>query len=227
MDIEAISKTVLRNFKSRFIGKSKYGNEQWEKADSNWYNEIHNQNNELHQNFMNYFNSKKDITTILEVGCGTGVYPIKYRELFKDKAYIGIDFSKANIEFCKKHSNFAFIQGDFLKMNLENKYDLVYSHAVIDHVYDIDEFLRRIIKSCKKYAYVNAYRGFFPELNEHNMHWRDDDNCYYNDLSVKKTKETLLKSGLTEKEFLIRKQENMDKNGKRWDETVIEITLNN
>ena len=196
MDIEAISKTVLRNLKTRIIGKSKYGNKQWEKADSNWYDEIHNQNNELHKNFIEFLITKKNVKTILEVGCGTGVYPIQHKELFTDKKYTGIDFSKPNIEFCKKHSNFEFIQGDFIKMNLENKYDLVYSHAVIDHVYDIDEFLQRIVKSCKKYAYVNAYRGFFPEINEHEMHWRDDDNCYYNNLSVKKTKELLLKLGL-------------------------------
>ena len=46
MDIEAISKTIIRNLKTRIIGKSDYGNKEWEKADSNWYNGIHNQNNQ-------------------------------------------------------------------------------------------------------------------------------------------------------------------------------------
>jgi len=224
MDIEAISKTIFRNLKTRIIGKSNYGNERWEKADSNWYNDIHSQNNELHNNFVEYFKSKDDVKTILEIGCGTGVYPIQQKELFNDKKYTGIDFSKPNIEFCKKNSIFEFIQGDFLKMNLDKKYDLVYSHAVIDHVYDIDEFLRRIVKVCGKYAYVNAYRGFFSDLNDHKMHWQDDDGCYYNDLSLKKTKTILLDNGLSEDEFLIRKQENKDLNGKIWNETVIEIT---
>ena len=110
-------------------------------------------------------------------------------------------------------------------MNLDKKYDLVYSHAVIDHVYDIDEFLRRIVKLCGKYAYVNAYRGFFPNLADHKMNWRDNDHCYYNDLSVTKTKKVLLDSGLSEDEFLIRNQENKDSTGKIWNETVIEIFL--
>jgi len=226
MDIKAISKTIFRNLKVKFIGKSKYGNQQWEKADETWYSEIHNQNTELHKNFRSYLYSKKDVETILEVGCGTGVYPIQQKNLFAGKKYTGLDFSKPNIEFCKKHSDFEFIQGDFIKMKLETRYDLVYSHAVIDHVYDIDEFLRRIVKLCKKYAYVNAYRGFFPEIDDHIMNWRDDDNCYYNDVSIKKCKKILLESGLTVNEFEIKKQENTDNDGKIWHETIIEITKN-
>ncbi|PCI61484.1 MAG: hypothetical protein COB34_01265, partial [Methylophilaceae bacterium] len=61
--------------------------------------------------------SKKDIRTVLEVGCGTGVYPIKHKELFQDKSYTGIDISKENIEYCKKKSKFDFECGDFIKMN--------------------------------------------------------------------------------------------------------------
>ena len=225
MDITAILKTIFRNLKIRIIGKSEYGHEQWDKADNTWYNKIHVENNELHKDFKKYLNSHNDIKTILEVGCGTGVYPIQQNELFVGKKYTGLDFSKPNIEFCKQHSDFEFIQGDFIKINLDKKYDLVYSHAVIDHVYDIDEFLRKIVKFCGKYAYVNAYRGFFPNLVDHKMNWRDDDHCYYNDLSITKTKKVLLDTGLSEDEFLIRKQENKDSSGKIWDETVIEIFL--
>ena len=176
MDISAISKTIFRNLKIRIIGKSEYGNKQWEKADKDWYKEIHNENTELHKDFQKYLSSKNDVITILEVGCGTGVYPIQQKDLFIEKKYTGLDFSKPNIKFCKEHSDFEFIQGDFIKMELDRSFDLVYSHAVIDHVYDIDEFLRKIIKLCKKYAYVNAYRGYFPEIDEHIMNWRDDDN---------------------------------------------------
>jgi SAM-dependent methyltransferase len=225
MDIEAISKTIFRNLKTKIVGKSSYGNKEWNKANDNWYDKIHNENTELHQNFNNYISSKNDVKTILEVGCGTGIYPLKHVELFINKEYTGIDFSKPNIEFCKKNSSFEFIHGDFLKMKLDKKYDLVYSHAVIDHVYDIDEFLKRIVKICGKYAYVNAYRGFFPDLHDHKMNWRDNDNCYYNDLSVEKIKKTLLNSGLSENEFVIRKQENKNSNEELCDETVIEITL--
>ena len=81
MDISAISKTIFRNLKIRIIGKSEYGNEQWGKADKAWYNEIHNENTELHKDFQKYLNSHNDAITILEVGCGTGVYPIQQKKL--------------------------------------------------------------------------------------------------------------------------------------------------
>ncbi len=83
--------------------------------------------------------------------------------------YTGTDISKDAIEFCKKNSSFNFIQGDFIKMELPQKYDLIYSHAVVDHVYDIDAFIEKIVKNCLKYAYINSYRGYFPELLKHKM----------------------------------------------------------
>jgi SAM-dependent methyltransferase len=220
LDIPAISRTVRRRFKERILGKSKYGNIQWKKADSEWYSQIHDGNKPIHQDFIRYLKEKKDIQTVLEIGCGTGVYPIKYRELFENLKYTGLDISKENIDFCKQHSDFNFICGDFIKMDLMEKYDLVYSHAVVDHVYDIDVFISKICSATKKYAYINAYRGYFPDLKKHRMTWRDDDGCYYNDVSVLHLKETLLRNNLKEDEFVIRPQENTKENI----QTVVEIT---
>jgi len=155
------------------------------------------------------------------VGCGTGIYPIKNKDLFQDLEYTGIDFSESNIKYCKSHSNFDFIGGDFIKMELDKKYDLVFSHAVIDHVYDIDTFVTNLIKSCKKFAYINSYRGYFPELEKHEMKWQDNDNCYYNNISIKQLKQTLLNNGLTEKEFKIREQ----KSGQKGENVNIQLVI--
>ena len=95
-------------------------------------------------------------------------------------------------------------------MKIEQKYDLVYSHAVVDHVYDIDAFVMNLVKSCKKFAYINAYRGFFPDLEEHEMKWRDEDNCYYNKISLKQIETLLLNNEITKNQFNIRSQENYD-----------------
>ncbi|HXX06036.1 MAG TPA: hypothetical protein VEJ68_04355, partial [Candidatus Bathyarchaeia archaeon] len=102
------------------------------------------------------------------------------------------------------------------------KYDLIYSHAVVDHVYDIDAFITKIAKNCLKYAYITSYRGYFPELSNHKMEWRDDDGCYYNDLSINQVKESLLSSGLQKDEFNIRSQEGSKKAGTML-QTIIEI----
>lgn len=105
-------------------------------------------------------------------------------------------------------------------MRLENKFDLVYSHAVIDHVYDIDAFMTKILDTCTKFAYINSYRGYFPQLDAHKSTWRDDVACHFNDISIKQIKKILIKNGLEEKNFIIRPQEN----GTGVIQTVIEIT---
>jgi len=223
VDTKAVSQTIIRGLKRRIFGKSSYGNQDWKNASNEWYEGIHDSNYKLHENFIEYFNKiKPNIQSVLEVGCGTGIYPIRHREMFDNIEYTGIDFSKTNIEYCRKNSKFNFIDGDFIKMEVK-KYDLVFSHAVIDHVYDIDKFLTNLIKSCRKYAYINSYKGFFPEIERHEMKWRDEDNCYYNRISVKRVHELLLESGLSEDEFIIRKQESGQDEKDAKTQLVIEI----
>jgi SAM-dependent methyltransferase len=203
------------------FGKSPYG-KVWTK-DNNWYNEIHSINPLLHENFVNYFKGKKDVETVLEIGCGTGIYPIKMKKLFTGMHYTGLDISETAIEYCKKHSEFEFICGDFIKMDIPKEFDLVYSHAVVDHVYDIDSFISKIVKVCRKYAYITSYRGFFPDLKKHKMQWDGHEGCYFNDISVQRTRELLLKSGLSEDEFIIRSQESGQAGKNVNIQTVIEI----
>ena len=227
VDTKAVSNTIIKGLKQKIFGKSSYGSKDWAKANDKWYEEIHDSNNILHENFIEYFNQiKSNIQSVLEVGCGTGIYPIRHKDIFQKLNYTGIDFSETNIEYCKNNSKFNFINGDFIKMDTKVQFDLVFSHAVVDHVYDIDTFLINLIKSCKKYAYINSYRGFFPDINKHEMKWRDEDNCYYNNISIKQVKKVLLDNGLSEKEFIIRKQKSGQKQKDLGTQLVIEITRN-
>ena len=206
--------------KIRDLKKSGYG-KTWQQKDNEWYSMLDNSRPKLHRNFIRFLKSKTDFSSVLEIGCGTGLYPIKNKELFSGIKYTGIDASKSAIEFCKKNSSYDFICGDFIKMDLAEKYDFVFSHAVIDHVYNIDLFLSKIVQVCKKYAYISAYRGYFPDLDKHKTEWSNEEKCYYNDLSIKQLKKILLKNNLTENDFIIRSQESGQKGLEV--ETVIEI----
>lgn len=217
------SKEIWRELRWRVFGKSQYG-EHWKPERIKWYEDIHNSNHLLHDNFKKYLQEKNDIQTVLEVGCGAGVYPIKNRNLFSNMTYTGIDFSEAAISYCKKHSDFEFICGDFIKMNITMQYDLVFSHAVVDHVYDIDTFIRNIVTATKKYAYINSYRGYFPTLQKHKTNWFENEGIYYNDLSIPQIKNTLLDCGLDPSEFIIRSQESGQSGQNVNLQTVIEIT---
>lgn len=222
MDVKAISETILRNLKTRIIGKSEYGSKVWYDADPQIYEKFYDDQDSIHSTFIEYFKKLPDVKTVLEVGCGTGMYPIKDSELFKDKEYTGNDFSQGCVDYCKKNSPFEFICGDFIKMNMNRKFDMVFSHAVVDHVYDPETFISNIINTTKKYAYISSYSGYFPNMKKHKMNWRDDHGCYYNKLSAIKLKDDLLKTGLTNEEFTI-KGEKRTKKGIHEIDTIIEV----
>ena len=59
IDTKAVSKTIIRSLKYRIFGKSSYGNQDWMKADHQWYEKIHDSNYLLHENFMEYFSKIK------------------------------------------------------------------------------------------------------------------------------------------------------------------------
>ena len=219
--IDRISIKIQKKF-----GKPKYG-KRWPEKSPEWYKQIHDDNWLIHDDFKKYLKSKNDIKSVAEIGCGKGVYPLLNKELFNNLAYTGIDISPSAIEYCKKNSDFTFLTGDFIKMELDQKFDLIYSHAVVDHVYDIDAFISKIIDSTKKYAYINAYRGYFPDLTDHKMKWDGYEACYFNDLSVNRLKELFSKKRLNNQNYVIRSQKSGQKGENVSIQTVIEINKEN
>ena len=188
---------------SGIIGKAKYGKVWQEKFGDDqvqWYEEMHNSCLKMHNDFKEFL-TDKSLSTILEVGCGAGYYPRNLKELFTNMEYTGTDISETAIKFCKSKSPFNFICTDFLKTPLNKKFDLVFSHALIDHVYDVDLFIEKIIQSSKRFAYITAYRGYFPDLERHVMRRNNLEGSYYNDISIKQVSKKLLGMGLQEHEY--------------------------
>lgn len=210
---------------ARKFGKSQYG-KRWPEKTPEWYKKIHDANFLVHADFKDFLLSKKDIKNVLEIGCGKGVYPIFNHDLFDGMKYTGIDISDSAIDYCKQNSSFEFFCGDFIKMDFTKKFDLVFSHAVIDHVYDIESFLRKIIEISNKYVYVNAYRGYFPNLANHKMKFDGYEGCYFNDLSVKKLNELLLNLGYDKNQFSISPQKSGQKEKNLDIQTLILINKN-
>ena len=179
----------------------------WQGKDAEkWYEDTDSIYPLVHDDFLNFLNSRKNIKTILEIGCGPGVYPIKHKEIFENYDYTGIDISKSAIQYCKSNSNFNFICGDFQKIDFSKNFDLVFSRSVIDHVYDIEKFLLKTLDLTKKYAYIYAYRGFFPDSENHDSKLDKNGSYYVNALSKIKLEKTLLSYGLDESEFIVRPQ---------------------
>ena len=90
------------------IRLAKYG-KIWNNHNIGWWAEIYH-NRPLHENFGNYMNRiREPINSVLEIGCGAGMYPIENIQLFSGLDYTGIDISQTAIDYCKINSNFKFI----------------------------------------------------------------------------------------------------------------------
>lgn len=179
--------------------------EIWQNQDAKkWFDESKLQMPLVTEDIINFIKKQTCSTSFLDIGCGPGIYPILYKELFLNRHYTGIDISKSFINFCKNNSDFEFICDDFLKRDFISKFDCIFSRSVIDHVNDVDLFLKKIVTNCTKSAYIYAYRGFYPELLEHKSVLDRNGGYFMNNLSPKKLSDSLIEAGLSENEFVVR-----------------------
>jgi SAM-dependent methyltransferase len=170
--------------------------------DERWYKEIFDSRKPVHLAFLRWIEEVEHregaLESVLEVGCGRGVV---YPDAFARKLYTGYDVSAKEIEWCRQHRalpGHEYLSGDFIVDQTIGRHDLVLAHAVVDHVYDIDRFITRAVRSALRWVYLTAYRGWFPQLTEHRYLWDEKSTCYYNDLSPDRVLELLAQLGCTD-----------------------------
>jgi len=95
----------------------------------------------------NYVWSKEFINgSILDVGCGFG-YGTNFLAKNTSKPVIGIDNDKKAIKYAKEHyigSNLTFLLADLNEVFFEEKFDLIVSFEVIEHLSDANVYLQKI-----------------------------------------------------------------------------------
>lgn len=155
-----------------------------------WYEWTHNCVLPIHEHFMNWARNL-DINSVLEIGCGK--YD-DYHKFFRIKRYMGMDRNLDVIHHClDKHTQFLGHQwscDDVCDCGWISSFDLVFSHAVIDHSFDPDIFIRKSIEASRKHTYIMSYRGFFPDIEKHKIK-KSTDGYFYNDISVKQVRRLL------------------------------------
>lgn len=100
--------------------------------------------------FALYFIADK---IILDAGCGFG-YGSNYFALNGAKKVIAIDKSLAGIEYCKKKyslPNLRFEEMDLEKLNfsMNEKFDVVFSSNVLEHIENVDKFFHQSLNILK------------------------------------------------------------------------------
>lgn len=174
------------------------------KLDERWYKQIHEPRGLVHAAFLDWVarteQSDGPFASVLEVGCGRGVV---YPEVFSRRGctYTGHDVSEKEIAWCQEHKvlpGVSFVSGDFITDLTLGRFDLVFAHAVIDHVYDADAFLARMVRAATRWVYVTAYKSWNPQLQAHRYAWDEKSTCFYNDLSPDRLREQLARLGCSD-----------------------------
>ena len=121
------------------------------------------------------------ITSILEVGCGIGIFVVRYASLHKDVFVMGVDFSAKTIEFISSnygqyYKNLQLRTCDFCVegLDLGNRFDTVYSSDVLEHVTNTQSFVDNIYQHLRVggKAIVN-----FPNETTHGInHFNEVDD---------------------------------------------------
>jgi len=180
------------------LNTDKYG--RWwsgEQCDEQWYRDIFSLRREAHERFMVWLETAARMAPVmstLEVGCGHSEF---YGAVLSDYGYHGCDIAPPQVAACQRRypdRRDNFFLADALRHDLRGPYDLVFSHAVIDHVGDIDLFLTRLAAASRRLLFVSCYNGW-NDIDEHRYRWVDGLTCFKNEVSPHRARHTLEAAG--------------------------------
>ena len=129
------------------IYTEEYKNKYFLEAHSNWFKYP---DFKLYNSLKNLFKKKNSKNfSILDIGCGNGNFLKYLSKEFKEINLTGIDHYKN-----KKNKRINFLYGDIDKNKKLKKYDVVISIAVIEHIEDVNKFIKLQKKLCKKNGFI-------------------------------------------------------------------------
>ncbi len=110
---------------------------------------------------------------VLENGCGVGMYVEKLSELGGDVIGLEYDFERA-LEAHENSSHITNAAGEHLPF-LENSFDLILSHEVIEHVQDDREAVQEMVRILRPGGMLVLFcpnRGY--PFETHGIYWRGE-----------------------------------------------------
>ena len=123
----------------------------------------------IKEKIINYFNIKNNNLPlkkikILDVGCGGGLISVPMKRLGAN--VVGIDASLKNIKVAKTYSkknnlNIKYICSSPEKLKIKDKFDVILMLEIVEHVDDVEIFIREGSKFLKKNGLI-----FLATLNK-------------------------------------------------------------
>ena len=111
-------------------------------------------------------NKKSNNVSVLDVGCGGGNFFAYVNDVAKNSKYLGIDFDYDKMKKNKfdDFDNFKTISQDLRADWYYDKYDFVWSSEVIEHLFDDQNFFKKLVKSTKKKWICFNYNTLLQQL---------------------------------------------------------------
>ena len=107
------------------------------------------------------FNEKKN-GKLLDIGCANGTFLKNFHKKFRRFVSTGVDTSKNMILLAnkKKIKNSNFLNKDFMKLNIKNKFDIVVASGVLAFYDDFSKPLNKMISFLKSKSYLFIFGTF-------------------------------------------------------------------
>jgi len=150
---------------------------QWLDFNDSKYKEIYQNRKLTHDFFRKWVWFHNEIHSALEIGGGL----CEHMDLFS---------KYHNIEINQNCKGSHITNCDFMDYAELESFDLIFSHAVIDHVEKPNDFILKSIKLARNWVFHSIYRGF--TYNPKHLKPKLDEYGYiYNSLSFYELKEIL------------------------------------
>ena len=109
--------------------------------EKNWFQKG---NTQLFETIAMTIASHKEKASVLDAGCGNGAFLRYLHEHHPHMSLTGVDLS------CNQpHPGIKFVQGDITSLELSGQFDVIVSLAVIEHIADVREFVKRLYSLCE------------------------------------------------------------------------------
>lgn len=93
--------------------------------------------------------NKKDIQSVLDVGCGSGRYCLEYLKM--GKKVVGIDMASNMLSMAEKicmgtfpNGEINFVHGDYMKHKFDEKFDAAVLMGLFDYIKDSESLLEKL-----------------------------------------------------------------------------------
>ena len=148
----------------------KYDEEFWNKyADEN-----ESRDNEGFTKFLTDLASSLHCTSILEIGCGTGIDLRKFNDSFEIH---GVDLNDHALELAKKNiPNGKFYKENITKLSFEDaSVDFVFTHKLLNYLDDetLDNGVSEMFRITKRYIVNCELFGESEEIIDNKMRYRN------------------------------------------------------